>query len=420
MQPFWGRVILPRMKGFDLPYCEECGGARIAHGPEKFSLVLDDMIGTFVGSDRSRSVERAADRLFERILTPARSRAFMERLIALGIARLVPYETKENTRAIALKEGADATRVSLATLTVLGLPVTHVAKRTYEGGEGLIFFRLIPRPWTRKAPSFYFMDDKARLKTFLKEAGIPCADGGAARTYREALRIFKAIGRPVITKPHCGSRGRHTTIDIRTPEELERGFRIAKQLSPRVVVETYIKGVVHRVTLVGGKPVAIAKREYPYVMGDGTHTVLNLIEIENRNPRRDGVFFKPIEITERLTHVLDEQGLKATDIPADGRKVLVNDKNSRLNGTVTDDITDRVHPENLALFTRIGELLEDPIVGVDIMLEDATRPWTEQSEVGVLECNSMPYIDVHHKVASGTAINVAALLWDEVFRTSRR
>ncbi len=419
MQPLWQDIqatdILPLMKRFELPYCEECGGARVAHGPEKLSLMLEDLIASIVGGDRSRAIERIADRLFDQALPGARGRRIVETLRALGIIQILPYETHNNTRALALAEGAAARSIKLSTLTFLGLPITHIADRTTDGAA--TFFRLIPRPKGPRAPSFYFMDDKARLKAFLMESGIPCAPGGAVRTYADALRLFKEIGRPVITKPHCGSRGRHTTIDIRTPEELRRGFSIAKQLSPKVVVEAYIKGVVHRVTLVGGRPVAIAKREYPYVIGDGVHTVDALIDIENAHPRRDGVFFRPLERTARLALVLRDQGLTITDIPETGRKVLVNDKNSRLNGTVTDDVTASVHPENLALFARLGTLLKDPIVGVDFMLEDATRPWTEQTEIGVLECNSMPYIDVHHKVASGEPINVAALLWDEVFRS---
>jgi D-alanine-D-alanine ligase-like ATP-grasp enzyme len=412
--------MIPGMKRFELPYCEECGGARIAHGPEKFSLMLEDAISSLVGAERSHVVERIADRMLAYALPPRRAQMLRDTLTRFGVLTTVPYATGDNTRAIALKEGADARDIALSTVMFLGVPLTHVATRMTEGGPAHVAFALIPRPHGPKAPSFYFMDDKARLKRFLKASGIPCADGGAVRSYEEALALFRKIGRPVITKPHCGSRGRHTTIDIRTPEDLKRGFDIAKQLSPKVIVEAYIKGVVHRVTLVGGRPVAVAKREYPYVIGDGAHTIDELIEIENRNPRRDGVFFKPLERTERLGKVLAEQGFKTTDIPEAGRKVLVNDKNSRLNGTVTDDITASVHPDNIALFERLGALLEDPIVGVDFMLEDAARPWTEQMEIGVLECNSMPYIDVHHKVASGSPINVAALLWDEVFRTEGR
>lgn len=401
------------MKTFKLPYCAECGGARVAHAPEKISLAVEDAISFVFGADRSRALERTADRLFAHLFTPARSNALVDLLVASGLGSLRAYEPGTNTRALALKEGADAANVSLRTFSLFGLFMSHCAER---GGER-VYFRLIPRPRGARSPAFYFMDNKERLKEHLVAAGIPTARGGAVRTNAAAQKLFRDIGRPVITKPHVGSRGRHTTIDIRDGAGLERGFKIAKQLSPKVIVEQYLKGVVHRVTLVGGEPVAVAKREYPYVIGDGTHTITELIDIENQNPRRDGIFFRKLEKTERLADVLSEQGYTSEDIPPLGTSVTVNDKNSRLNGTVTDDVTDIVHPENTALFRRLAEVLDDPIVGVDFMIEDMARPWSEQPDAGVIECNSMPYIDVHHKVASGTPRNVGKLLWETVFRS---
>ena len=61
-------------------------------------------------------------------------------------------------------------------------------------------------------------------------------------------------------------------------------------------------------------------------------------------------------------------------------------------------------------------MLGDPIVGVDFMVTDMARSWKEQPDAGVIECNSMPFIDVHHRVVSGRQINVAELLWNEIFK----
>lgn len=407
------------MKLLKLPYCEECGGAQVAHAPERYSLMIEGAIASLLGGDRSRKIERAADRASAFFFTPARTYTLLRTLAALHLGRFAPYEPKDNTRARALLEGAEAAGIRLRTFYLFGAPLTHLAERQTEGGIQRIFFRLIPRPFGTRSLAFYFMDDKARLKQCLREAHIPCAEGAAVKSTKQAQELFETIGRSVITKPHCGSRGRHTTIDIRDAQALERGFKIAAQLSPKVIVEAYLKGVVHRVTLVGGKVAAVAKREYPYIIGDGAHTIEELIEIENGHPRRDGIFFRPLERTARLDAVLETQGYREDDVPKDGVRVYVNDKNSRLNGTVTDDVTDLVHPENSALFERLGAVLDDPIIGVDFMMEDIARPWHEQADAGVLECNSMPFIDVHHKVASGQPRNVALLLWQEVFRETK-
>ncbi len=201
---------------------------------------------------------------------------------------------------------------------------------------------------------------------------------------------------------------------------MRRAFRIGAQISPKVVIEAYLKGTVHRVTLVGGEPVAVARREYPHVMGDGVHTVRELVETENTQPYRNGNHFRKIDMRHRSEEALRKQNLTLDSVPEAGQMVILNDKNSRLHGTLTEDVTDSTHPDNLDLFRALGNMLGDPIVGVDFMVGDMKRSWRIQPDAGFLECNSMPFIDVHHKVVSGKEINVARYLWEEVFHSKYR
>jgi cyanophycin synthetase len=81
------------------------------------------------------------------------------------------------------------------------------------------------------------MDDKAVMREKFKVAGLPIARGGCASNFKQALEIFNSIGGEVIVKPRTGSRSRHTTTYITTPEALKIAYDKAKQLSPWVVVE---------------------------------------------------------------------------------------------------------------------------------------------------------------------------------------
>jgi D-alanine-D-alanine ligase-like ATP-grasp enzyme len=400
-----------------MKYCEECGEAPVPHRLEKFSQTLDDIMmrsdmtkGLFVFFEKR--VTRTAlslipIRLIESVLNLCTYVGFMRK-------RSAPHEG-DNTRTLALFEGAAATSVRMTQYLIGKIPIGLIAEKM-DGTKRKIAFTVIPRPKGFISPSLDWMDDKGILKHKMKEGHIPHADGGTARTWQEAKSIWERLGKvPVIIKPHRGSRGRHTTLDIRTEEELRKGFDIGMQITTAVVIERYLHGTVHRVTLVGGEPVAIARREYPHVVGDGAHTVDELIDIENQNPARNGVHFKKLDKHHRVDAALRKQDLTHTSVPASGRIVIINDKNSRLHGTVTEDVTDTVHPDNIALFRRFGAFLGDPIVGVDFMIDDMQRPWTEQPDAGVLECNAMPFIDVHHQVISGRTINVAAYLWDVIF-----
>ena len=403
-----------RVPTLKMSYCAECGEVRVPHALTRMSSYLpaepnpESLFGKVTGL-----FDRAAGILF----TPERMVRFATLASRLGMGTIVDTPTaKDSTRTLALYEGAAARGVVLRAWKLGSVTICHIAEKEVLGNVERVLFTVIPRPNGFMSPSLSWMDDKGILKQKLVAADLPCARGGVAETLDEALALFRAIGRPVIAKPFSGSRGRHTTLDIRTEEELARGFRIAKEIARAVVIEAYLHGTVHRVTLVGGRPVAIARREYPHVIGDGMYTVRELVAIENEKPYRNGLFFRPLDLAHRADAALKKQDLTPDSIPEEGRMVILNDKNSRLHGTLTEDVTDTVHPDNLALFKRIGDMLGDPIVGLDFMIRDMRRPWTEQPDAGVIECNSMPFIDVHHQVVSGRPINVAAYLWDEVFK----
>jgi len=401
-----------------LSYCEECGEVRVPHGMSRVSHFLIESLnqkGPF-GIFFARSNE-SLEKLFAAILTPKRIVGAAQFFSRIGVGRLtLQSEENDNTRTLALYEGAEPAQVTLRTFKLFGVPLCFVAEKEVMGKIEQIAFTIIPRPKGFVSPSLPWMDDKGILKQKLIEANLPCAEGGVAKNFDEAVTLFRSIGRPVITKPHSGSRGRHTTLDIRDEAELKKAFAIAQQLTQAVVVEAYLKGTVHRVTLIGGEPVAVARREYPHVIGDGKHTVLQLIDIENEKPYRNGVHFRKIDKKHRVQKSLEKQGLTNDSIPEAGRVVMLNDKNSRLHGTLTEDVTETVHPDNIELFRRIGTMLGDPIVGLDFMIADMSRSWKDQPDAGVIECNSMPFIDVHHRVVSGRQINVAELLWNEVFK----
>jgi D-alanine-D-alanine ligase-like ATP-grasp enzyme len=393
-----------------IPYCEECGEAPVPHRLEKFSQTLDDML---FRADPTKGFfnffETKITENIIRLIPIGLVVGLLDGLVSFHVVKKSTAARKgDNTRTLALYEGAAEKNVQLAQYFFFGVPLGFVAEKM-DGSKRRVVFTVIPRPHNFISPSLAWMDDKGILKKKMAAGNIPHADGGTARTFKEALAIFRRLNASVIIKPHRGSRGRHTTLDIRTEEELKRAYDIGMQITTAVIVEKYLHGTVHRVTLVGGEPVAIARREYPHVIGDGVHTVDELIEIENQNPLRHGVHFRLLDKAHRAPEALRKQNLTLTSVPEKGRMVIINDKNSRLHGTVTEDVTDTV------LFKRFGVLLGDPIVGVDFMIDDMQRPWTEQPDAGVLECNAMPFIDVHHQVISGRTINVAAHLWDVVF-----
>ncbi|OGZ00543.1 MAG: hypothetical protein A2946_02195 [Candidatus Liptonbacteria bacterium RIFCSPLOWO2_01_FULL_53_13] len=292
-------------------------------------------------------------------------------------------------------------------------------------GKEAFAFDGLPRPHGPASRALAWMDDKAIMRKKFISAGIPVARGGACLTASGAEKIFSSFGSgpaslasqggPAVVKPSTGSRGRHTTMHVMTREELLIAFRKAKQLSPIVVVEEELSGFVYRPTLIGGKLIAVASKEPPHVKGDGAHTVRELTEKENERRGRHASGLHRIPTDERAERELGFQHFTWESIPKAGRVVTLSEKTSRAAGGIIVDYTDAVHPENVKLFERIGAVLEEPLVGIDFVIRDISRPWREQEKCGVIECNSLPFIDLHSHPTFGTPRDVAGALWEYLF-----
>ncbi|HBV01469.1 MAG TPA: hypothetical protein DEF00_03715 [Candidatus Taylorbacteria bacterium] len=288
-----------------------------------------------------------------------------------------------------------------------------------HGGKTICFDGL-PRPAGPEARSLYWMDNKPLMRKRFIEAGIPVAKGVSAFSERGAIEGFRALKKPVIVKPYSGSRSRHTAIHLESEQEFLKAFQSAKMLSPFALIEEELVGMVHRGTLIGSKLIGVIRREPPHVIGDGKHTVRELVMIENRNEKRHGGTFHEIVMGGEAEAELLRQKLAWKSIPREGQLVTLNQKVSRGIGASNTDVTGKMHPENRKLLEKIGAVLNDPLVGVDFIMEDVGVPWQKQKRAGVIECNSMPFIDLHHYPLCGMPRNVAGALWDIIFPGSGR
>ena len=282
-----------------------------------------------------------------------------------------------------------------------------------------IVFDGLPRPGFKESEALKWMDNKGTMKVkFLKE-GLPVAKGGVAFTKNRALKIFNNIIKPVITKPNLGSRSRHTMIHIDTTEKLIIGFRKAKQLSPLVVIEEELHGYLFRGTLVGGRLVGVVRRDQPEVLGDGMHTLQELLNEENKKPEREGPIFHKIIIDKEAEVELARQNVKLSDVIEPGKVVTFSQKTSRGCGGTTTEVTDITHIDNIEMLEHVAKFLADPLIGVDFIMDDITKSWKEEAHCGIIECNSLPFIDLHHYVMFGKSNNVAGKLWDLVLPESK-
>jgi cyanophycin synthetase len=259
------------------------------------------------------------------------------------------------------------------------------------------------------------MDNKERMREHFVKAALPIAQGGVCRKWEDAESLFNRLRKPVIVKPHFGSRSRHTTTHIQDLAGFRSAFKKAKELSPWVIIEEELSGMVFRGTVVGGKLVAVMRREPPFVIGDGSSKLEELLKKENERPERNGPIFHQIPQDSDMHEELSRQNFSLDSIPPKGKLVTLGQKVGRSNGASTSDVTDETHPDNRALLERVASVLGDSLVGIDFIMDSVETSWKNQNRCGIIECNSLPFIDLHHFPLFGKPRNVAAAVWDAAF-----
>ena len=130
--------------------------------------------------------------------------------------------------------------------------------------------------------------DKKLTNRLLDSAGLPVPRSEVVETEDEAVAAAKRIGYPCVLKPLDGNHGRGVALNLRTEEEVRAAFDVAlrQSRSGDVVVESYITGNDYRVLVIGGKLAAVAERVPASVIGDGEHTIRELVDATNADPRR--------------------------------------------------------------------------------------------------------------------------------------
>ncbi|MFD1064444.1 acylphosphatase [Oceanobacillus locisalsi] len=224
----------------------------------------------------------------------------------------------------------------------------------------------------------YIGKDKGNSLKHLKEHGVAVPNGKIFNgdDSKEAIKEFaEEIGFPVVLKPKDGSFGRGVFVNITSAAELEACLDYTKELGTTedIIVEQHIAGKDYRIYVVGNEVVGAMHREPPNVVGDGVHTLEQLIERKNaereENPR---LVSCPIAVSDELTDFIAREGRTLTSVPEKDELVYLNFKgNISLGGDpidVLDDLSDEVKDTALRAMQSMEGLAHG---AVDLMVNEA-------------------------------------------------
>lgn len=259
--------------------------------------------------------------------------------------------------------------------------------------------------------------NKHLTKQILNNNGIPTPHGEVVYSEEEAIEIARDIGYPVVVKPCDVNQGKGVTLDISADDQVVEAYKGALKFSKSIIVERFIKGRDYRVLVVGDKVVAVSERKPPKIIGDGEHSLRELVEQENKNPLRGEGHEKPltkIKIDPVVLQTLSLKGINENYIPSKGESIILRGNGNLSTGGQARDCTDEIHPLNKLAAIKAAKAIGLDIAGIDITTADISVPISHDNGA-IIEVNAAPGLRMHLYPSEGQSRNVARDIVEMLF-----
>ena len=303
------------------------------------------------------------------------------------------------------------------------IPVTRIAGRLLQLGQGRHQRRL---NGTESTHTSVVSNDLAANKDYARRlfraVGLPVPRHERVSRREEAVAAANRIGFPVVLKPNRGSMGEGVSVGLRTDREVRDAFELTREFGGSVLVEEYVRGADYRMLVIKGKLEAAAKRIPARVVGDGKHTIEELVRRANLDPRRGAgqrSSWTRLEFDDQSDRLLAELRYDRDSIPFNGQTVYLRRIANTSAGGTAVDVTDQVHPENREIAERAARAIGLDIAGVDLLVQDITQPMRAQGGV-ICEINSRPGLRKHLWPAEGRPRDVIGPIMDMLFPPGSR
>jgi cyanophycin synthetase len=404
-------------------------GTYLGHICEHITLELQTLMGFNVGYGRARGTgERGVYYVVIEYKEEEPARAAFDTALRLTLAAMHDEPFDIEAALESLMEMADEYRLGPSTAAVVAaartrrIPVMRIKPKDslVQLGYGVHQKRILASQTTyTSAIGVEVCQDKSLTNHMMRQVGVPVPEGRVVKSIKDVWAAAEEIGLPVVVKPADGNQGKGVSVNLSSKEEVREAYSIARQFRREVLVERYVEGRDYRLLVVNGKLVAAARRDPAQVEGDAVHSIADLVEILNQDPRRrpgHGSSLTRIELSEAVELTLQQQGLTMDCVPAAGQVVkLRNNCNLSTGGTATD-VTEEVHPSNARLAELAAQILAMDVAGIDIICNDISRPLPEQGGA-IVEVNAAPGLRMHLNPSHGqprdVGIPIVEMLYPE-------
>lgn len=233
-------------------------------------------------------------------------------------------------------------------------------------------------------------DDKAVTRRVVEAAGVRTPNQISADAGSDEIAAFaKSHGR-VVVKPARGEQGRGISVGLSDPVEIEKAIEIAKSVSDSVLIEECIEGQDLRVIVINYRLVAAAVRRPATIIGDGQHTIRDLIERQSRRRAAATGGESRIPLDSETERTVVQAGHDFETVLTAGTELEVRKTANLHTGGTLHDVTGVLHRQLADAAIAAARAINIPVTGIDLMINAPTEPG-----YAFIEANERPGLANH-------------------------
>ncbi|WP_295515687.1 N-acetylglutaminylglutamine synthetase [uncultured Pseudomonas sp.] len=231
--------------------------------------------------------------------------------------------------------------------------------------------------------------DKVLTSRTLARAGLRVPEQRLAGTDDENAAFLEKHG-ALVVKPVNGEQGKGVAVDIRDAEHLAAAIQAARRYDDRVLLESFHQGLDLRVVVIGHEVVAAAIRRPAEIVGDGQHSVRELIEAQSRRRMAATGGESRIPMDEETERAIRGAGHDWDSVLPTGTYLAVRKTANLHTGGILEDVTDSLHPVLADAAIQAARALDIPVTGMDLLVPAADSP-----DYVIIEANERPGLANH-------------------------
>lgn len=245
------------------------------------------------------------------------------------------------------------------------------------------------------------MENKTVTKKILKQHGFRVPNGAEFTNIEKALCAYNIFSsKPFVVKPKTTNYGLGISIfkDVASYEDYEKAIRLAFKEDDSILIEEFINGTEYRFFVLNDKVCAVLLRTPANVIGDGKHTIEELVNEKNNDSLRGTDHRTPLEniqLGELEKLMLKGQGYEIDSIPQRGEIVYLRENSNISTGGDSIDVTDQIPDDYKKIAVDAVSALGAKISGIDLIIENKELPATNKDAYGIIEANFNPSMYMH-------------------------